>query len=120
MSLLYCYFAELLIFTRACTFLFFSSFSFSFFFFSREKNQRGKETLDQSGWVCDMDNHQQTESAPHAGRPKDLSGTSTAAAEPESFYSLKDRINWLEQHLVEKVNNLYLSLLFKKKMHMRF
>lgn len=87
------YFAATVIICRACT----------YFFLSRGKNQRGKEKLDRSGWVHDMDNHQQSESAPNAGRLQDLSGTCTAATAPESLYSLKDRIHRLEQHLVEKV-----------------
>ncbi|XP_026449795.1 TNF receptor-associated factor homolog 1a-like [Papaver somniferum] len=69
---------------------------------TRGKNQRGKETLGQSGWVHEMDSHQQSESAPDAGHLQDLSGACTVAAGPESLYSLKDRIHWLEQHLVEK------------------
>ncbi|RZC81330.1 hypothetical protein C5167_043908 [Papaver somniferum] len=69
---------------------------------TRGKNQRGTETLGQSGWVHEMDSHQQSDSAPDAGHLQDLSGACTVAAEPESLYSLKDRIHWLEQHLVEK------------------
>ncbi|KAI3984803.1 hypothetical protein MKX01_039420, partial [Papaver californicum] len=69
---------------------------------TRGKNQRGKETLGRSGWVHEMDSHQQSESAPDARHLQDLSGAYTVAAEPESLYSLKDRIHWLEQHLVEK------------------
>ncbi|KAI3979826.1 hypothetical protein MKX01_013921 [Papaver californicum] len=69
---------------------------------TRGKSQRGKETLGRSGWVHEMDSHQQSESAPYAGHLQDLSGACTVAGEPESLYSLKDRIHWLEQHLVEK------------------
>ncbi|KAF8388196.1 hypothetical protein HHK36_026862 [Tetracentron sinense] len=71
--------------------------------FCRGKIQRGMQTCERTNWAHETDN-----------RPADLvmdagclsyGSGSCRAAEPESesVLSLKDRIQWLEQHLVEKV-----------------
>ncbi|XP_010262249.1 PREDICTED: MATH domain-containing protein At5g43560-like [Nelumbo nucifera] len=70
---------------------------------SRAKNQHGKETCDRSSWANDTDNHP-SDQASDAGPLNDASESSREAeTEPEVVVlSLKDRIQWLEQHLVEK------------------
>ncbi|XP_010274857.1 PREDICTED: MATH domain-containing protein At5g43560-like isoform X2 [Nelumbo nucifera] len=70
---------------------------------NRLKNERGKETCDRVNWSHDMDN-QPSDQTSDAGPLNDASESSREAeTEPETVVlSLKDRIQWLEQHLVQK------------------
>ncbi|XP_042484059.1 TNF receptor-associated factor homolog 1b-like [Macadamia integrifolia] len=68
----------------------------------RGKNRLGKETQDQTSWG--HEENQASDPTPDSGPHNDVCDNFTAP-EPESegvVESLKDRIQWLEQHLVEK------------------
>ncbi|XP_042517942.1 TNF receptor-associated factor homolog 1b-like isoform X2 [Macadamia integrifolia] len=98
----------------------------------RGKNRRGKETQDQNSWGSE--GNQPSDPTSDSGPQNDASDSCTALeteaeAEPEAepepepevepvavVESLKDRIHWLEQHLVEKeeeVNSLQKKLSVK-------
>ncbi|KAJ4969447.1 hypothetical protein NE237_016148 [Protea cynaroides] len=82
----------------------------------RGKNRHGKETQDRTSWG--HEDNQPSDRTSDSGPQNDASDSCTAP-EPESetvVESLKDRIQWLEQHLVEKeeeVNSLQKKLSVK-------
>ncbi|KAF6175039.1 hypothetical protein GIB67_039587 [Kingdonia uniflora] len=70
---------------------------------NRGKNRRGKEKRERTVRASEKDN-QSSEPLTDTGHPQDASGTTSKAGglESQSVLSLKDRIQWLEQHLVDK------------------
>ncbi|XP_058085604.1 TNF receptor-associated factor homolog 1b-like isoform X2 [Magnolia sinica] len=84
---------------------------------SRGKKQRNKDTHQQNSWGNDPYNPQLDPSS-DVGALRDATG-SCGGDEPESeafLLSLKGRIQWLEQHLVEKEEEV-VSL--QKKLHVK-
>ncbi|KAF3785412.1 hypothetical protein EJ110_NYTH27866 [Nymphaea thermarum] len=68
----------------------------------RGKNQQNSENNDQSAWTHDTDS-QSLDSAPDSVLVCDAGSTcDSTGPEPDSILSLKDRIQWPEQHAVEK------------------